>query len=74
MGELVEMRVLCYGAAHLVEACSRISIGLLLICWSLIIDAAGENLPPSDTDVETVVFLRDGEKPPGGWVNWLARV
>jgi hypothetical protein len=62
MGELVEMRVLCYGAA------------LLLICWSLIIGAAGENLPPSDTDVETVVFLRDGEKPPGGWVNWLARV
>ena len=54
MDEQVEMRVLCYAAA------------LLLIGWSLILGAAGENPPPSHTDVETVVFLRHGEKPPGG--------
>jgi hypothetical protein len=54
MGELVEMRVLCYAAA------------LLLIGWSLILGAAGENPPPFHTDVETIVFLRHGEKPPGG--------
>jgi hypothetical protein len=54
MDELVEMRVLCYAAA------------LLLICWGLILGTAGENPPPSHTDVETVVFLRHGEKPQGG--------
>jgi hypothetical protein len=48
------MRIFCYAAA------------LLLIRGSLILDAAGENPAPSHTDVETIVFLRHGEKPPGG--------
>ena len=48
------MRIFCYAAA------------LLLIRGSLIQDAAGENPAPSHTDVETIVFLRHGEKPPGG--------
>ncbi|MBV8226832.1 MAG: hypothetical protein JO232_16760 [Verrucomicrobia bacterium] len=39
---------------------------LLLIRGSLILDAAGQNPPPSQTTVETIVFLRHGEKPPGG--------
>jgi hypothetical protein len=50
----VETRILCYAAA------------LLLICGSLILEVAGENPPPSRTDVETIVFLRHGEKPSGG--------
>ena len=54
MGEQVEMRVLCYAAA------------LLLISPSLILGAAGEDPPPFHTDVETIVFLRHGEKPSGG--------
>jgi hypothetical protein len=37
---------------------------LLLIRGSL--DAAGQNPAPLQTDVETIVFLRHGEKPPGG--------
>src|SRR6266852_9558725 len=48
----VEMRILCYASI------------LLLIRGSLILDAAGQN--PSPTNVETIVFLRHGEKPPGG--------
>src|SRR6516165_9349239 len=48
------MRILCYAAAF------------LLIRGSLIPDAAGENPPPRQTDIETIVFLRHGEKPPGG--------
>ena len=39
---------------------------LLLIRGSLILDAAGQNPAPSQTTVETIVFLRHGEKPPGG--------
>jgi hypothetical protein len=42
------------------------AVALLLIRGSLIMDAAGENPAPSHTDVETIVFLRHGEKPPGG--------
>jgi len=48
------MRILCYAAAF------------LLIRGSLIPDAAGENPPPRQTDIETIVFLRHGEKPQGG--------
>jgi hypothetical protein len=40
----VEMRILCYAAA------------LHLICGSLILEAAGENPPPSKAEVETIVF------------------
>jgi hypothetical protein len=46
------MRILCYASV------------LLLIRGSL--DAAGQNPAPLQTDVETIVFLRHGEKPPGG--------
>ena len=48
------MRILCYAAAF------------PLIRGSLIPDAAGENPPPRQTDIETIVFLRHGEKPQGG--------
>jgi len=48
------MRILCYAAA------------LLLIRGSVILQAADENPPASHADVETIVFLRHGEKPPGG--------
>jgi len=37
-----------------------------LIRGSLILQAADENPPASHGDVETIVFLRHGEKPPGG--------
>ena len=47
------MRILCYAA-------------LLLIRGGLISDAAGENPASSQTEVETIVFLRHGEKPQGG--------
>jgi hypothetical protein len=50
----VEMRILCYAVA------------LLSISGSLNLEAADENLPASHADVETLVFLRHGEKPPGG--------
>ena len=48
------MRILCYASV------------LLLIRGSLILDAAGQNPAPSQANVETIVFLRHGEKPPGG--------
>jgi hypothetical protein len=48
------MRILCYASV------------LLLIRGSLIPDAAGQNPAPSQANVETIVFLRHGEKPPGG--------
>jgi hypothetical protein len=48
------MRILCYAAAF------------LLIRGSLAVDAVGENPAPSHTDVETIVFLRHGEKPAEG--------
>ena len=48
------MRILCYAAA------------LLLIRGSLMLEAEDENSPASRADVETIVFLRHGEKPPGG--------
>ena len=48
------MRILCYVTV------------LLLIRGSLILDAQGQNPASSQTNVETIVFLRHGEKPPGG--------
>ena len=39
---------------------------LLLIRGSLVLEAAGQNPDSSQTNVETIVFLRHGEKPPGG--------
>jgi hypothetical protein len=48
------MRILCYASV------------LLLIRGSMITDAADQNPAPSQTNVETIVFLRHGEKPPGG--------
>src|ERR1700758_4579876 len=48
------MKILCYAAA------------LLLFCGSLILEAADENPALPQTNVETIVFLRHGEKPPGG--------
>ena len=48
------MRILCYAAAF------------PLIRGSLVLDAVGDNPAPSDTDVETIVFLRHGEKPAEG--------
>lgn len=39
---------------------------LLLMRGSLVLDAAGQNPTPSQTNMETIVFLRHGEKPPGG--------
>jgi len=50
----VAMRILCYAAV------------LLLIRGGLISDAAGENPSSSQTDIETIVFLRHGEKPQRG--------
>ena len=48
------MRIFYYAAA------------LLLVRGGLILHAAGENPAPFHTGVETIVFLRHGEKPPGG--------
>ena len=48
------MRILCYAAA------------LLLVIESLMSQTAGESPPPSQADVETIVFLRHGEKPSEG--------
>src|SRR5215469_2678944 len=50
----VEMRILYYATV------------LLLVRGSLVLDAAGQSPAPSQTNVETIVFLRHGEKPPGG--------
>jgi hypothetical protein len=48
------MRILCYAAA------------LLLIRVDLISDAAAENPASARAEIETIVFLRHGEKPQGG--------
>jgi hypothetical protein len=39
---------------------------LLFVSGSLIPDAAGQNPAPFQANVETIVFFRHGEKPPGG--------